>query len=297
MKVFAFFCLFLFCFNLSARLVEKTQAQVGKEMISLIDLKNFQKLLKERLKPPSLLLKYAYNKTQLLKDRKKLLNFMVTRELLAQIAEKENLPEIPKENVEQELAKLKKTFRKSFSTKLKRTGLSVGDLKAVIFTDLKVNSLLNHFLIPKVIVSEEDVESYYFNKYKQSLFKSFEYEFVSLPIEENKKPAVLKALAEKKFDSLEQLAQSFNLPVKSFKLKGKDIQKTLKLELDKLSVSEISPLIIVGGVYYLLELKWKQPRINPEDQRKKTEIEQLIYKKKLSETMKKWIKEKRQSFL
>ena len=99
------FLVFLFLSSLSlplqAQIVERVQAQIAEEMISLIDLKNFQRQLRLELVPPSLLLKQLYRRPELLTDKNKLLDFMINRNLLFQIAEKEKLLEIDKKVIVQ----------------------------------------------------------------------------------------------------------------------------------------------------------------------------------------------------
>ena len=297
MKVFIFS--FLFCFSLGpqARLVERIQAQIGEEMISLIDFKIFQTQLSLALVPSSLLLKQMDKKPRLLKNKKALLDFMITRNMLVQIAKKENLKEIPKKDVEQQLNRLRgSSSHKNFSKRLKQAGLSLKSLREQILIDRNIDLLLTQFVVSKIAVSEQDIESYHFNKYNQPLFKSFEYEFISVSFAEDKKPDILKKLSNEGTDDLKNMARSLGLEYKSLKLKGKDIQKQLKKELDKLSVSQISPLLILGNSYYILQLQWKSPQISPREQKKKKQIEKILYEEKLTKEMKKWIEEKKAGF-
>ena len=297
MRTFIFCFLFFFSLDLQARVVEKIQAQIGEEMISFIDLKNFQTQLKLALVPSSLLLKQMYKKPHLLKNKKSLLDFMITRNMLSQIAKKENLKEVLKKNIEQQLNRLKgSSSHKNFSKRLKRAGLSLKSLREQILIDLKIDLLLAQFVVSKIAVSEQDIESYHFNKYNQPLFKSFEYEFISVPFAEDKKPAVLKKLSDDAEDDLEDIARSLDLEYKSLKLKEKDIQKQLKKELDKLSVSQISPLLIFGDSYYVLQLQWKYPQISPQEQKKKNQIEKFLYEEKLTKEIRKWIEKKKAGF-
>ena len=118
-----------------------------------------------------------------------------------------------------------------------------------------------------------------------------------LPVfSENKKEAVLKKILDKDLVDLERMALSLGLESKASKLKQKDIQPVFKKELDKLSVSQISPILIFGDFYYILQLKWKHPKIAPDEQKRKTRIEKILYEKKRKEEIHKWIEEKKASF-
>ena len=298
MKLFIFSGFFFFALNSQALLVEKIQAQVGEEMISLIDLKNFQKQIRLNLVPPSLLLKYVYSSKKLLKSKSKLLDFMITRSVLAQIAKQKQLPEIPKKNIQKVFLRLKgSSSHKKFSIKLKQAGLSVKTLKQEILIDLKNDLLLSQFVISKIAVSEQDIESYHFNKYHQALFKTFEYEFATLNFKENKKEAVLRLLKkDKDLVELKEVAEFLNLEHKVLKLKEGEIQKFFKKELDKLFVSQISSVLFVNNSYYILQLKWKTPQISTAEQKKKNQIQTILYEKKTRQEIEKWIEEKKTAF-
>ena len=296
MKFLVFFFLSFLSLELHAQIVERVQAQISEEMISLIDLKNFQRQLRLGLVPPSLLLKQLYKKPELLTDKNKLLDFMINRNLLSQMAKKEKLPEIDKKDLEKSLQGLKGSLsKKLFARKLKKAGLELEDLKQQIIMDLKNDRLLSQFVISKITLSEQDLESFHFNRYNTALFTNFEYEFISVSFPENKKKKFLKHLRRKASGSLENLARSLNLEFKTLKLKDKEIHKLFKKELDKLSVSQVSPLLLLGNSYYALQLKWKQPQISPKKQKRKEQIEQILYKKKLRKELQKWIERKKAS--
>ena len=286
----AFLFSFFLCLNASSQIIEKVQIQVGEEMISLLDLKAFQKQLRLRLVPSSLLFTRTYKKSQAL-------DFMLNRFLLSQLAKKELLPAPSKKQIESLLKKLRgKLSHKAFAKKLQSAGLTLKELRKQIQTALTNDFFLSQFVIPKIIVSEKDIESYYFNKYHRPLFNTFEYEFVSVSFAENKKEAFLKKLKNKKSNDLEDMARSLNLDYKILTLKEKDIQTQLKKELIKLSVSQISPLFFLANQYYVLQLKWKYPKINQSEKKKKEKIEKLIYKQKVNQEISQWIEEKKTTF-
>jgi len=297
MKFLVFPYLFFFSLSLQSTVVEKTLAQIGEEMVSLIDFKNFRKQMRLKLVPPSLLLKEKYQRTSLLQNKNTLLEFLIDRNILYQTAKKEKLPEAAEKDIEARFHQLKGSVsHKTFATKLKKAGLSPKTLKKQILMDLTNDLLLSQFVISKITISEQDIESYHFNKYNKALFKTFEYEFVSVRFSEDKKEAILKKFLDKDLTDLEKTALSLGLEYKTSRLKQKDIQPVFKKELDKLSVSQISPILIFGDSYYILQLKWKHPKISPDEQKRKNQIEKLLYEKKRKEEIHKWIEEKKASF-
>jgi len=297
MRLLIFISFFFLSLNLSAQLIEKIYAQVADKMISFIDLKNYERQLKQNLLSLPALLKGSFTKKNLLKDRKKLLDFMIVREMLFQLAKKRGLPEASQTEVEKTIQKLQgASSHKNFSRKLQKARLDLKKLQENIAINLRIDSLLNQHVASKVTVSEHDIESYHFHKYNRHLFNRFNYEFVLVSFSEDKKPAVLKQLEDQKNIPLENLALSLGLESKKLKLKEEDIQKVLKKELKKLSVSQISPLFKLRGKHHVLQLKWKQAQISPQKMKTKTKIEKQLYQKKLNEEIQKWINKKKLSF-
>ena len=186
--------------------------------------------------------------------------------------------------------------QKQFSKKLKRLGLNLETLKQSVKAKIHIDLLLSQAVLSKITVSDQDIESYHFKKHKKALFKIFEYEFTSLSFPENKKEQILKSLQESSPKSLEKLAQDLNLEHKNSRLKEDQISEVFKKELDKLSVSQFSPILISGDSYYLLQLKWKAPLISPETKRKRDQIEKLLFEKKLKQELRQWIEEQKNQF-
>ena len=292
----ALFFLIFFNLQLQAQLVESLKAQVGEEIITQIDLNNFKLQLKQNLVPASLLLKTLYTPSQLLKNEKARLSFMIETRLLSQLAQQKKIP-LDETELNKELKFLQRNLSKRlFSKKLKRAGLTLESLKKSLNEKLQIDRLLSQFVLSKITVSDEDIESYHFTKYKKALFKVFEYEFSSLSFPENKKEQVLKFRQENPLKSLEDLSQSLNLEYKSSRLKEDQIRKMFKKELDKLSVSQFSPLLFSGNSYYLLQLNWKAPVISPKEKIKKDQIEKQIFENKLKQELRQWIEEQKNQF-
>ena len=296
MKAFLLIPFAVFSFKLQARLVESIKAQVGEEIISQIALSNFKLQLQKKLTPPSLLLKTLYKPSQLIKNEETRLNFMIERNLLAQLAQQQNIS-IDKTTLNKELKSLQGALSNTqFSKKLKRATLSLKSFKEYLNTNLQIDFLLSQSVLSKISISDQDIESYHFTKHKKPLFKAFEYEFASLSFPENKKALVLKNLKKSFIKNLDELSQNLNLEYKTSKLKGNQISQIFKEELDKLSVSQVSSLLLVGNRYYLLQLKWKAPLTSPQERKIKARIEKILFDRKLNQELRQWIDEKKNQF-
>ena len=291
---FIFICFLFFCFQSSALLVESLKAQVGKEIISLIDLNNFKLQLKQNLVPASLLFKTLYHPSQLLKNKSLRLQFLIETSMLSQLAQ-----HIPTDEalLNKKLKSLQGPLSKArFSKKLKTANLNVESLKQNLKAGFQIEQFLNQSVLSKITVSDQDIESYHFIKHKKPLFKALEYEFSSLSFPKSKKNQVLKKLRENSFKTLEELSQSLNLEVKTSRLKEDQISKVFKRELIKLSVSQFSPLLFFNSNYYLLQLKWKAPLISPKEKKTKDLIEKLLFERKLKQELRQWIEDQKRQF-
>ena len=170
-------CLYIFvffCFYSHSELVEKTQAVINEQMISLLDLKNFEQQLKLGLAPPDLLMDTLYEKSKLLKDKSLLLDYMVKCNLLSQIAEDKKIPTSQSESVNRALEGIQGNLsKKSFYKKLDTAHQNIENLKKSIVVNLRNERLLSQFVISQIRVFEEEIEAYYFSKHNKNLFKKF----------------------------------------------------------------------------------------------------------------------------
>jgi len=286
-----FYLLFVPLSSFSLGILEKIQAQVGDKIISLIDTNNFKKQLKEGLIPSSFLLDTLYkNPSSLLKNSSKHLNYLIARELVNQSMPEESLNSVDVNELEQNLKKIQgKSSQTLFLKTLKRSGIpSLNTYREFLKQEQQINLYLIKLLMPKVSLSDQEIESVFFKKYKRSIFTHFEYEFLSVSFNEEKKDLVLKNF-NRNISDLEKLAQTLKLSSKISKLKANEIESSIKKELDKLSISQISPLLFLNSSYYILQLRWKTPLLAPKDISKKNQIEKELTQMKLKKELEQWI--------
>ena len=332
------FFIFLFCFTInfsSAVVLEQTKAQVGDKMISLIDVKTFQKRENLDLIPDSLLLDSLYKNPELIKQEKALfiisnlsknkpktavsssnrqplskqdlaLNYLIVREIVLQKQKtseaKRNQPEaqISENNIKKILKKKKgQSSSTQFLSKLKKAGFNSLLYQIFLKEEEKIRLFLLRSLTPRAVLSNREIESAFFKVYKRRLFSEYEYDFLFVSFEEDKKELVLQSLLKKNhLKDFKAWAESLGLSFKNSKLKSKEIGPSIKKELDKLSVSQTSPLLFINSSYYLLKLNWKEALIEAKDRDKRLQVEQKLFQNKLLKELSYWIQnEKDQIFV
>lgn len=310
MRLFLFLIFYCSGFNSFATLLEKTTAQVGKSMISLIDLKTFQKRMRLNLIPDSFILDSLYKgrwtllqkpatSNKLGPQKERALNYLILREIVRQKIK--NLPleqSLPEPEITATLKKQKGRLSSGqFLSRLKKAGFgSLLEYQIFLKEEKKMELLLMRALSPKIALFNHEIESAFFKVYKRSLFSDYEYDFLLVSFEEDQKEQVLRSLQKKSPGDLKKWAKALNLSFKNSKLKSKEIESSIRKELDKLSVSQISPLLFLSSSYYLLQLKWKEALIDPKDRNKKLKIEGNLSQKKLWRELSYWIQSEKDQF-
>ena len=344
-----FFLCFFFCYSSffsSAVLLEKVMAQSGEKVISLVDVKTFQKREKLGLIPDSLLLDSLYKnpnikerswlvlsnskdspskkisknstqkknlkQTSYKKPSKKelALNYLILREMIWQkqksLKSDENQAEAnqaetgwPEPDITEVLKKKQAKLSSSqFPSHLKKAGFnSLLEYKAFLKKEKTIDLFLMRVLMPKISLSNREIESVFLKTYKRKLFSDYEYDFLLISFGEEKKEKVLQDLQKKEtLRDFKKWAEALDLSFKNSKLKSTDISNSIKKELDKLSVSQVSPVLFINSSYYLLKLNWKEALIDSKDKEKKFKIEEMLSQQKLLQELSSWIQSETKQF-
>ena len=296
MKPALLFCLFL-SFAGQARLVEKVMARVGEDMISLMELNSYRKRLADKTVPDTLLFRITPRRLILLKTNS-LLNFLVSKKILENLTETLDFQPSEKQ-IRQAVKKLRgRRTQKAFAQRLNRAGLSLKTLRREIILSLKIDFFLTREVISKIIISENDINSFYFNKNGTGLFKHFEYDITSLTFPRTEE-GIKKARSARKAigkTSFEETARLFSGELKTHRLKTGEMREAMEKAVQPLSVSDVSDLIPVGDRLYLFRLNWKTPLLTRAEEKTKNKIQKKLFERELKKTLQKWLKEKKTGF-
>ena len=300
MRKFVRFCLFVYLFvpfSGQALLVEKVLARVGEDMVSLEDLNSYKRQLAQNMVPESLLFRLTPRRT-LLSRKGHLLDFMVSRKILGNLTEDMDFQPSEKQ-IQRIVKKIKgRLTEKAFVQKLSQSGLTLKALRTEIALALKIDFFLTQEVVSKIIVSENDINSFYFNQKGKSLFKHFEYDVTSLAFprtEEGIKKArsARKAYGKK---SLEELSRVFSGQLKTSQLRTGEMRAAMEKALKSLSVSDMSDPVPMGDHLYLFRLNWKTPLLTRAAEKTKSRIHKTLFERELKEALKKWMEEKKTEF-
>lgn len=284
----------------SFRLVEKILLPLGAEMITLSERNQLERELRANLIPSGLLLEIFPKKT-LLSDKETLLNFLVARKVIDLSLQEEGLQSVETEarRVQAHLNQLKaSTSSKAFKRKLRKNSLSLKTLQSKISQSVKRDFFITKEFVSKIVVSDSDINGYFFNKKGKNLFQIFEYEFSFLSFSQTKKGLneARRAFRALPASSFESLSQRKGVRFEKHRLKSHEMSPPMEKALKNLSVSQISPLTPIGDRIYIFKLNWKAPVFTLAQEKERRRIHSLLLKKELAREFHKWLKEKKSHY-
>ena len=292
LKIWIAFCFCLSPFTGQALLIDKTLARIGEEMISLMDLNLYRKRLMDQTVPSTPLSHLTKDKT-LIENRNRLLDHLIYKQILKKLTKDMDF-EPSEKQIQQTLRKIRgSSSHKSFIQKLNRNGLSLKDLRKEITFALKANLFLQEEVIAKIIISDNDINSHYFNRHGRGLFKSFEYDVSSLSFPRTDEGIKNARSVLKSHLPFEEVGKALSGQFKTDRLKTGDMQKAMEQALKSLSVSSVSEPIPLSDRLYIFRLNWKTPLMTRAEEKVKQRIKSALFKKEVRKALKKWLEEKK----
>ncbi len=303
MKYFWVFILLSCPQFLSAKtVVEKTLATVEGEMISLMDLKEARKRLKQGFLEDSVLYP-LFNKTQLQKKDSALLEFLIYEKLLDLSVAKTPL-QVEEKSLTQTINRKKKKrglSKKAFSRLLVKNHFTSSSYKEFLRKSILRNIFIQKEIAEKIRISDQDINEYALRKQGKALFTSFEYELAYLlfpPTEEGKKQA------QKISQDIEKDSSFFDKWSPGSEKEKKEVLKNISLStihpsiksaIRKLSIGQISSVLSLPAGYHIFKVLWKTPVITVQNQKRKEKLGVLLFKEIFNKKLKLYLEEKKKT--
>ena len=277
--------------------VEKTLAVVEGEMISLMDLKEARQRLKAGWFDDSPLLLLYQKSTKVIRSQTSvLLEFMIYKKLL-DISAKENAGQIEPAQLRAELNKIrkkKKLSKKAFSRWLVRNKWTSASYRAFLRKSLLRKRLIQKEVVEKIQLSDEDLNSYALKKEGKALFSTFQYDLSYLLFP--KSPAGQQS-AEKAFKLISKDSSLFDkwesgggvLKGQFKKIKLSSLSSSIRKEIKKLSVGQVSPVLDLPRGWHIFKALWKSPIITAKNQRRKARLFALLFEDRFKQKLKSWL--------
>ncbi|HCD63452.1 MAG TPA: hypothetical protein DEQ51_02860 [Alphaproteobacteria bacterium] len=261
MKVF--FCLLatLLAFQTSAEVVDRIVAIVNSEPLTLSDIQKEKSALKNKGLVNDLLFQ-IYDKDDLLKSDKKLLQYLIDEKTIDSEVKKNGF-QVTIERVEKEInqvAKQNGLSRSQFKEALARQGVSMAEYQSFIKKGLERKSLIDKEVNSRIRISDEDVAAYYLSKKGPGSTQVFELTLAHIfftPQKGGEKEA--KERAQAVYKKL-QSGQAFGKMAEQY---SEDPGFTNGGLLGSFKATELSPAI-KKGVTGLGEGKYSRPVVTPQ---------------------------------
>ena len=294
-KLFCGFLFFITPLLSHSYLVEKTVGSIGESFIPLSSVRLYKKRLRAGLIYPTTLFKLS-SKKELLSNEKKLISFMLMNLMVYKVMKNINFEASP-EQVEAALNRVKRKQKLvQFAKKLSRFGYTLKSFREELKVNLKKDFVIRQTIFSKIKISEDDINSYYFNKYKKSLYTSFEYDFSFISFLKTKKglreaKKVLNLIKESSFKKV-----SASLSPQKKILRSSQLDSRMEKVLKNLSISKTSPITPIDNKLYIFSLHWKTPAFNLKQERTKQKIEALLIERELKRELKRWVDKQKKHF-
>ena len=282
----------------TAKVVEKTLAEVNGQMISLLDVLETQRRWKRGFMKDSML-ESLFKKTGL-RAKKLALEYLIYETLLNESAQLLNIPIRPTQ-IKQELnirRKRRKLSKKSFSRLLVRNQFTAASYKTFLKKNILRKILIQQEVLEKIRISDNDLNEYAIRKQGKPLFSSFEYDLEFLffpPVKRGKQAAnkLLKLLSQDPsyFDHYQPTMKGAKKRQLT-KQKLQSLHPKIRKAVKNLSVGQYSYVLFIPGLgYHIFKVLWKTPIIQNRSRQK--QLSDQLFKTLFHQHLKAWLEQKK----
>ncbi|MEQ1877204.1 MAG: peptidylprolyl isomerase [Bdellovibrionia bacterium] len=289
-----------------AEVIERVIAVVNDDIILQSDLAKYEKSLKDGAIVDDLL---STDPKALLKDRKALVDHMINEKVIDTEVKKRGL-NVTFEQVEKEINKIASRngiSRTQLKQAIKEQGTNFSDYQDFIKKRLERQSLIEQSVTSKIKISDDEIATQYLStKKKKSLNEAYEYQIAHILFQTGKdaKAAATKAQSVlallKKGDSFETLASKYSEDpgfsaggiLGTFK--SGEFVKELEDAVTQLQPGETSGIVKSKQGLHILKVISKRLIADPDLEKNKEEIRQVLYQKAFKKQFSFWLDQRRQ---
>lgn len=294
-----------FCFSTTGQTIEKVLATVDGEMITLLDLKETQKRIKNGLMDQFTILS-LFKKNELIKNNKKTLKYLVYEKLIdTAIDKQENNPVISNTQIQAEIKNIRKQSRlsrKAFSRRLVQNNFTAASYKLFLKKELLRRQLVQMKVLEKVRISDQDLNDYAVKINGKPLFSSFEYELAYLLFPQTKVGRKLAYETHKLLLEDSDLFDKWNTKGTGGAKKeslGKKvlsaIHPSIRKSIKNLSIGQYSNVLSLPNGYHIFKLIWKTPIVTNKNEKRKQKLFSQLSTKLFKLELQNWLNKKQET--
>jgi peptidyl-prolyl cis-trans isomerase SurA len=284
--------------------IDRIYATVNDEVITNSDISAYQKQLKSRLLYEDLLFADEAAIEASIKDRKILVEKLINEKILDSEAKKLGI-NISDDRVQKEVDG--KGGEKHLSSLLSQKNLTIKDYKSFLKKSLARREVINYYVGSKIKISDDDILDYYTSQNKgASSGQSFEYNLSHILFTPDSSTSKEQALSSAQ-EALRLIAegQSFSSVHSKYNSKNKDDQfgvfksgemlPVIENSIVKLKSGETSQIVQSPLGFHIFRVNQKKIVNNPDFERKRQQIFQILFTKGYKEQLDYWLHQKRRA--
>jgi peptidyl-prolyl cis-trans isomerase SurA len=291
-------------FSYGAEVLDKIYATVNDEVITVSDIDAYQKQLSGRLLYEDLLFMDDNAIAAALKDRKVLIEKLIGEKILDSEAKKLGI-NITDDRINKEISS--KGGEKHLSSLLAQKHLTLSDYKSFLKKSLARKEVVSFYVSSKIKISDDDIMDFYVSNTKGGeTGQGFEYNLshilFTFKSQETKDEARAKAL-----EAVKALAQgqSFNRVQEKYNPKMKDdsfgvfksgeMLPVIENAINRLKSGETSQVVESPMGFHVFRLNSKRVVNNPDFERKKKQLFEILFARNYKEQLEYWLAQKRRT--
>ena len=302
-KNLVFLFLVLFSNPTEGKILEKIQAVVNGEIITLTEIKEYRNKLKTGGFLDELLFSEPEVREKALKDSEYLLKLLVNERIIDFEVKRQNFL-VTEKKVDKEISTIAKRQNMTL-TQLKKTlkaqSVSYKDYRSFVKKSVERRLLIEKEITSKIKVSEQDIISYYLTNNPSHGSQVFEYSLAHVLLkkgDETKARKILKDLASGV--SFENLVLKHSTDVDSHKQGGEfgnfksgEMIASIEKAIESLKIGETSSVVNTPMGLHIFKVTDKKLVKDPAIEKQRQKIFQKLYAQAFKEQLGFWLSQKR----
>jgi peptidyl-prolyl cis-trans isomerase SurA len=291
-----------------AEIVDRIVAVVNNEIVTLSDLRNFNKRIEKNGMIDDLLL-FGQRADSLKGNQKAQLDYLINEKILDSEIKRLNLG-VTIERVEQEIrdiAKKNGVSRNELMNAIKAQGMSASDYQAFIKTRIERQALIEQEITSKIRVSDEDVMAQYSRINPNNDAGIFEYNLAQILFNPNKGgPNAAHSRAENALKKIregvafetvaEQTSEdpNFSSGGSLGNMRAGEFNPELEKVARGMNAGEVSGIIQTKAGFHIIKVLSKKIIADPQFEKEKEKIRGQLFEKAFQKHFKNWLDGKRE---
>lgn len=291
-------------FTARAEVLDKVYATVNDEMITASDIEEYQKQLKNRLLYEDLLFADEASIDEATRDRKILIEKLISEKLLDSEAKKLGI-NISEDRVNKEIQS--KGGPKHLSALLAQKGMDLKDYKKFLTKHLARREVVSYYVQSKIKISDDDILDFYASMNKggaQGQGFEFNLSHILFPFSSEKERAAVQARSQEALKAL-SIGQSFSAVHSKYNPRQKDdsfgvfksgeMLPAIENAIVQLKSGDTSQVVQSPMGFHIFKLNSKKIVNNPEFEKRKQQIFQILFAKNYKEQLDYWLSQRRRA--